>query len=122
MTKEQLAINYEQLPLSYAQQRLWFLDQLESNSGFYNITLALCLEGKLKVEALEKSLGEIINRHEALRTNFITVEGQPVQIIHPEKDWKLEIVKAQEVINSGEEKSVDQWIQNKSFYLLCFKK
>ncbi len=114
MTHEQLAINYEQLPPSYAQQRLWFLDQLESDSGFYNISLAFRLEGKLKVRVLEKSLGEIINRHEALRTNFITVEGQPVQIIHPEKDWQLTIVKGQELINSGEEESVDKWIQNQS--------
>ena len=114
MTHEQLAINYEQLPLSYAQQRLWFLDQLESNSGFYNIPLALLLEGKLKIGALEKSLQEIINRHEALRTNFVTVEGQPVQIIYPEKDWKLTIVKEQELIDSRGEKSLDQWLQNQS--------
>ncbi|MEH1866379.1 MAG: amino acid adenylation domain-containing protein [Nostoc sp.] len=70
-----------QLPLSYAQTRLWFLDKLNPNSAFYNIPIALRLVGTLKVAALEQSLYEIIHRHEALRTNFITVDGEPVQII-----------------------------------------
>jgi hypothetical protein len=60
-------MNYEELPLSYAQQRLWFLDQLEPNSPFYNIPLALHLEGQLKVDILEKSLQEIIRN----KTKFI---------------------------------------------------
>ncbi|GAX45459.1 amino acid adenylation domain-containing protein [Tolypothrix sp. NIES-4075] len=69
------------LPLSFAQQRLWFLDQLEPNSALYNIPIALRLVGHLNQNALEQSLKEIIGRHEALRTNFITVDGQPTQII-----------------------------------------
>ncbi|MFN6531145.1 non-ribosomal peptide synthetase [Nostoc sp. ChiSLP03a] len=73
-----------QLPLSYAQQRLWFLDQLQSLGGTYNIPLTLRLVGTLNQAALEKSLQEIIYRHEALRTNFITVDGQPIQIIREE--------------------------------------
>ncbi|MEH2311071.1 MAG: amino acid adenylation domain-containing protein [Nostoc sp.] len=71
-----------ELPLSFAQTRLWFLDKLNPNSAFYNIPLALRLVGNLEVTALEQSLQEIIHRHEALRTNFITVDGQPTQIIH----------------------------------------
>ena len=70
-----------QTPLSYAQQRLWFLDQLEPNSAVYNIPLALRLTGNLNQTALEQSLQEIIHRHEALRTNFRTVDGQATQII-----------------------------------------
>ncbi|RCJ26206.1 non-ribosomal peptide synthetase [Nostoc minutum NIES-26] len=70
-----------ELPLSYAQQRLWFLDQFEPNSPFYNIPMALRLVGNLNQAALEQSLQEIIHRHEALRTNFITVDGKPIQII-----------------------------------------
>ena len=66
-------MNYEELPLSYAQQRLWFLDQLEPNSPFYNISLALHLAGNLQVDVLKQSLQEIIQRHESLRTNFATV-------------------------------------------------
>ncbi|MBW4629686.1 MAG: amino acid adenylation domain-containing protein [Brasilonema octagenarum HA4186-MV1] len=69
------------LPLSFAQQRLWFLDQFEPNSPSYNIPLALRLAGTLNQAALEQSLQEIIHRHEALRTNFVTVNEQPTQII-----------------------------------------
>ncbi|NMF66950.1 non-ribosomal peptide synthetase [Brasilonema octagenarum] len=69
------------LPLSFAQQRLWFLDQFEPNSPSYNIPLALRLAGTLNQAALEQSLQEIIHRHEALRTNFVSVNEQPTQII-----------------------------------------
>ncbi|MEH2308019.1 non-ribosomal peptide synthetase [Nostoc sp.] len=70
-------------PLSFAQQRLWFLNQLEPNSAFYNISHAIRLTGSFNVAALEQTLNEIVQRHEALRTSFITVEGQPTQVIDP---------------------------------------
>ena len=73
-----------ELPLSYAQERLWFLDQLVPNNAFYNIPIALRLKGVLNVEALEKTLNEIVQRHEALRTRFVNQEGQPSQVIVPE--------------------------------------
>jgi hypothetical protein len=85
-------MNFEELPLSYAQQRLWFLDQLEPNSSFYNVPLALHLAGDLQADILEKSLQEIIQRHESLRTNFATIEGNPVQVIKPESNWQLTLV------------------------------
>jgi amino acid adenylation domain-containing protein len=81
-----------ELPLSYAQQRLWFLDQFEPNSAFYNIPMALRLVGNLNQAALEQSLQEIIHRHEALRTNFITVDGKPSQIIQTETNWTVSVV------------------------------
>src|SRR6185295_12459508 len=71
----------ESLPLSFAQQRLWFLDQLEPGSAVYNIPVALRLVGELDVEALERALSEIMRRHEVLRTTFAIVDGQPVQVI-----------------------------------------
>src|SRR5436305_4707112 len=71
------------VPVSFAQQRLWFLDQLEPGNPFYNMHTVLRLSGRLAVEALEGSLGEIVRRHEALHTTFATVEGQPVQVITP---------------------------------------
>ncbi|RYZ39080.1 MAG: amino acid adenylation domain-containing protein, partial [Myxococcaceae bacterium] len=72
------------LPLSFAQQRLWFLDQLEPGSPFYNIPMAIRLSGELHVDALEHSLRELVRRHEVLRTTFRTEGGTPVQIIsHP---------------------------------------
>ncbi|MBD2559795.1 MULTISPECIES: non-ribosomal peptide synthetase [Nostoc] len=80
------------LPLSFAQKRLWFLDQLEPNSNFYNIPAVVRFQGKLNPTALEESLKEVIRRHETLRTNFITVDGQPVAIIQPESTWRLSVV------------------------------
>ncbi len=69
------------LPLSFSQQRLWFLDYLEPNSPAYNMPAAVRLEGQLDVEALERTLTEIVRRHEVLRTRFREVNGQPVQVI-----------------------------------------
>ncbi|HEX8128534.1 MAG TPA: amino acid adenylation domain-containing protein, partial [Pyrinomonadaceae bacterium] len=69
------------LPPSFAQQRLWFLDQLEPGSAAYNIPAAIRLRGKLDVRALEESFNEVLRRHEVLRTSFATVGGQPVQRI-----------------------------------------
>ena len=73
----------EALPLSFAQQRLWFLDQFEPGSCAYNMPFAIRLTGELKVAALEQSLEEIIRRHEALRTTFVTENDEPIQIITP---------------------------------------
>ncbi|MBD1832152.1 amino acid adenylation domain-containing protein [Cyanobacteria bacterium FACHB-472] len=69
------------LSLSFAQQRLWFLDQLVPNNAFYNVPAAVRLVGSLNLTALEEAFNEIVRRHEALRTTFVTVEGQPVQAI-----------------------------------------
>ena len=71
------------LPLSFAQERLWFLDQLDPGSAVYNIPVALRLRGRLEVAVLEASLREIVCRHESLRTTFTTIEGAPVQVIAP---------------------------------------
>ena len=68
-------------PLSFAQQRLWFIDRLEPNGAFYNNPLAVRLSGELKKEALRRTLTEIVRRHEVLRTTFRTVNGEPVQVI-----------------------------------------
>ncbi|HEV8395078.1 MAG TPA: condensation domain-containing protein, partial [Vicinamibacterales bacterium] len=73
----------EPCPLSFAQQRLWVLDQLEPGNPAYNMHVALRLSGRLSVEALEQSLSEILRRHEALRTTFRTIGGQPVQVVSP---------------------------------------
>ncbi len=69
--------------LSFAQQRLWFLDRLQPGSTLYNIAGAFKLIGELDIAALEHSLWEIIQRHESLRTIFVEVQGEPVQICIP---------------------------------------
>ncbi|MEG4393805.1 amino acid adenylation domain-containing protein [Microcoleus sp. BROC3] len=69
------------LPLSFAQQRLWFLDQLVPNNPFYNVPAALRLTGALNFSALQQTFNEIVRRHEALRTTLAVVSGQPVQRI-----------------------------------------
>jgi amino acid adenylation domain-containing protein len=77
-------------PLSFAQQRLWFLDQLAPNNPTYNIPVAVKLEGQLKLEVLQRVLGEIVRRHEALRTRFEAEAGVPLQTIDDWKPQKLE--------------------------------
>ncbi len=72
---------FNSFPLSHAQQRLWFLDQLEPGSPAYNISAAVRLTGPLNIEVLERSLNEIVRRHESLRTTFKTIDGRPVQVI-----------------------------------------
>lgn len=83
------------LPLSFAQQRLWFLDQLEPNSPFYNIPTGLRVTGRLNISALEQSIGELIRRHEILRTVFKTVKGKPFQEILPDLPLSLTVTDLQ---------------------------
>ena len=94
LTKVQTATNVH--PLSFAQQQLWFLDQLEPGNPAYNISFAIGLEGSLKVALLERSLNEIVRRHEVLRTTFSLVNGKPVQIIAPSLRLSLSIIDYQE--------------------------
>ncbi|HEV3455523.1 MAG TPA: condensation domain-containing protein, partial [Thermoanaerobaculia bacterium] len=70
-------------PAAFAQERLWFLDQLEPGSPLYNMPLALALRGRLEVPALRSALCEIARRHEVLRTTFAVAGGLPVQVITP---------------------------------------
>ncbi|HEX7186485.1 MAG TPA: amino acid adenylation domain-containing protein [Thermoanaerobaculia bacterium] len=71
------------LPLSFAQERLWFLEQLEPGSAFYNIPSATRLSGSLRVDILRRCLDEMVRRHESLRTTFEDRKGQPFQVIAP---------------------------------------
>ncbi|HEX8853874.1 MAG TPA: condensation domain-containing protein, partial [Pyrinomonadaceae bacterium] len=79
------------LPLSFAQQRLWFLEQLEPGSALYDCPGAARLRGSLDVPALEASLNDIIRRHESLRTRFETVAGEPVQVIGEGQTLRLDV-------------------------------
>ncbi|MGK3992297.1 non-ribosomal peptide synthase/polyketide synthase [Sorangium sp. So ce1024] len=80
------------LPLSFGQQRLWFLDRLEPGSPFYNIPAAVRIRGALDAAALEQSLRAIAARHEALRTAIVAVRGQPHQVVAPAPELALPLV------------------------------
>ncbi|MBE9004885.1 amino acid adenylation domain-containing protein [Fortiea sp. LEGE XX443] len=96
------------LPLSFAQQRLWFLNQFEPNSPFYNIPAAVRLEGQLNLAALEQSFNEILRRHEVLRTNFQTVEGQAIAVISPTTQQLLTVIDLSELPSAQRETKVRQ--------------
>ena len=79
-------------PLSFAQQRLWFLDQLQPDTAVYNIPDMHHFSGPLNLAALELSVTEIVRRHESLRTTFHTVDGDPVQVIAAPEAQKIEVI------------------------------
>ena len=78
-------------PLSFAQERIYFLDQLDPGTATYNLPSAVRIEGPLDAAALERALGEVVRRHEALRTVFVTVDGRPVQRILPHAPLRLSV-------------------------------
>ncbi|WP_426757442.1 amino acid adenylation domain-containing protein [Myxococcus sp. Y35] len=77
------------LPASFAQQRLWFIDQLHPGSAVYNVPIVLLVDGALNVEALERAFSALVARHESLRTTFASHQGQPVQIVQPSTGFTL---------------------------------
>ena len=85
------------LPLSFAQQRLWFLDQLIPDSALYIISAAFRLQGELDRDAFERALNEIVSRHEVLRTNFVFVDGKPAQTIAATRPQELSVIDLQYV-------------------------
>ncbi|GAB1537494.1 hypothetical protein NUACC21_01380 [Scytonema sp. NUACC21] len=98
------------MPVSFAQQRLWFLQQFEPESGFYNIPVAVRFQGQPNIIALEHSLNHIISRHEALRTNFIQVDGQPMQVIASSTPLSLTVVDLQQLDTTEGEITCQQLI------------
>uniref|UniRef100_UPI00359348D0 condensation domain-containing protein n=1 Tax=Chamaesiphon sp. TaxID=2814140 RepID=UPI00359348D0 len=97
-----------EMPLSFAQQRLWFIDQLEPNSSTYNMPGAIRLKGQLDIASLERTLQEIIRRHEALRTNFISHNGQPIQVIQQNSSWQMTSLDLQDLPTSKREAKIQQ--------------
>ena len=78
-------------PLSFSQRQLWFLDQLEPGSPFYNVPTAVTLKGQLDVVQLERALNQLVARHEVLRTTFCRVDGEPRQVVHPSMPLSLSV-------------------------------
>ncbi|HET9225244.1 MAG TPA: amino acid adenylation domain-containing protein, partial [Thermoanaerobaculia bacterium] len=96
----------ESAPLSFPQRRMWFLEQLEPGTPLYNVPLLWRLSGQLDLPALERSLAEIVRRHEILRTAFRIVDGEPVQVVLP---WELTLP-----VVEAEEAEADRLIQEES--------
>ena len=89
------------LPASFAQERLWFLDQLEPGNSHHNISAAFHLDGPLGLASLERSLNEIVRRHESLRTSFGLADGETVQLIAPALELEIPVLDLQ-ALNSHE--------------------
>ena len=103
MTSESLDFRGRAYPLSFGQQRLWFLHQLDPDSSAYNIFRALRISGKLDLDVLERSLNEIIRRHQIFRTTFTTIDEQPVQIVNEAVSLKIKILDLQSTIPAERE-------------------
>jgi len=103
--KRQISNN---IPLSFSQKRLWFIDQLYHGSSFYNIPIAFHIKGQLNITALGQSLNAILKRHEIWRTTFKLINGEPVQEIAPDLTWDLPIINLEHLSNENWESEVKQ--------------
>jgi amino acid adenylation domain-containing protein len=105
----------EELPLSFAQERLWFINQLEGSSSLYNISRVIKLKGNLNISAMEKAISHLVKRHESLRSNFINKEGKAYLKINPDNQGCLEIIdgknksasEREEIVNVKRSKILD---------------
>ena len=102
------------IPLSFAQQRLWMLDQMEVALTAYNVPLALRLEGDLDREALRRGLEEIVHRHEALRTTFEWMDGNPVQVVLPPEPLDLPTTDLQGMDGEARAAEVDRKVRKEA--------
>ncbi|QDL10988.1 hypothetical protein DP113_26435 [Brasilonema octagenarum UFV-E1] len=106
--------NQEPAPLSFAQQRLWFLEQLEPGKSAYHITKALQLQGDLNVAVLQQTLDAIVAHHEALRTNFIASDGNPVQVICQPRSVELVVIDLKDCPETERTTVVERLVQDEA--------
>src|SRR5690349_3836584 len=125
------AANAERIPrridanpaaVSFAQQRLWFLDQLEPESPLYNIHAAVDLSGPLNVAVLQRSMAEILRRHDALHTTFAIIDDRPVQVISNVIDFTLPVHDLQELDESERWLKVSAWSEKEARHLFDLTK
>ena len=102
------------IPLSFAQERLWFLDQLEPNTSLYNISAPLCLTGQLNIPALERALKEIVRRHQVLRTSFSPMNGELSQQINPIPGSALPVIDLQHLSAGQRYKEVERLVHDRA--------
>jgi amino acid adenylation domain-containing protein len=108
---ERISPDIDEIPLSYAQERLWFIDRLEGASAIYNMPIAMRLTGALNLDAFQQSIAEIVSRHEVLRTSFVIVNGTPVQMINPSASVKVEAIDLQHLEQNERELFLQEQIQ-----------
>ncbi|MDJ0543983.1 MAG: amino acid adenylation domain-containing protein, partial [Microcystis sp. M53601_WE4] len=101
----------EELPLSFAQQRMWFLYQMDRQNPAYNEALTIRLTGRLNIDILEQTINAIIQRHESLRTSFPMVEGKPIQKIAPSLKIKLLVVNLKDIPQEQIDKQIIEELQ-----------
>ncbi|HEU4325811.1 MAG TPA: amino acid adenylation domain-containing protein [Roseiflexaceae bacterium] len=101
-------------PLSFAQQRIWFLDQLDPGSSAYNIPLALRLDGPLDPVALGRSLDTVVERHESLRTTFAQADGQPAPLVRPPAAVALPLLDLRELPETERDAAVQRRVQEEA--------
>ena len=101
----------EELPLSFAQQRMWFLYQMDQQNSAYNEALTIRLTGRLNIDILEQTINAIIQRHESLRTTFPMVEGKPIQKIAPSLKIKLLVVNLKDIPQEQIDKQIIKELQ-----------
>ncbi|WP_379129610.1 amino acid adenylation domain-containing protein [Paenibacillus sp. sgz500958] len=97
------------IPVSYAQQRLWFLKQYDEESAFYNILEAVKLEGELDVSALQQAVTEIVKRHDGLRTTFASRDGQIMQVLHEVERVEIPLINLTDVDAEDREQIISKW-------------
>jgi len=110
------------VPLSFGQQSFWFLDSLTPNTSLYNIFRALRLRGELNVPALQQALNGLIGRHESLRTVFSSVDGEPVQVVVADQEFKLvekDLVQTEEAAREPKLRELLQEESRRPFDLAC---
>jgi amino acid adenylation domain-containing protein len=99
------------IPLSFSQQRLWFVAQIDPDTPLYNVPEAIDLKGQLNLVALEQGLNEIIRRHDALRTRFTVVDRQPVQVCTPSRRLALKIVDLSQLPGNARESAARRLLE-----------
>src|SRR5262249_48318176 len=99
-------------PLSFGQQRLWFLDRLEPGSAFYNLSPTLTLEGSLDFAAMEKSFAEVIRRHESLRTILPAIDGRPRQVVTSAPPFSLPYADLSDLQDSEKERTAYEFVSS----------
>src|SRR5215217_6912328 len=102
------ALRTGDIPVSFAQQRIWFLDQLTPGTAAYNFGQAVRISGALDIPSLQRSFNEIVRRHESLRTRFAATDGVPRQIIAAEAVVEMPVIDLEGLSESEREHAVQQ--------------